>query len=203
MKRKLFTTAAVALGAGLALATPGGARAADNISFAMVVSAGAKACVPEARGRVTVNSLGPVEDMHVEIFGLPPHTDFDLFLIQVPNAPFGLSWYQGDIETNSRGVGVADFVGRFSRETFIVAPGVAKAPAVFTSPPFPDATSNPATKPVQLYHLGIWFNSPADAAKAGCKNTVTPFNGVHHAGIQALNTGNSPDLSGPLRNFNP
>ena len=43
--------------------------------------------------------------MKVTVWGLPPNTDFDFFVIQVPNAPFGLSWYQGDIETNKDGVG--------------------------------------------------------------------------------------------------
>jgi hypothetical protein len=69
---------------------------------------------------------------------------------------------------------------------------------------FPDdATTNPKTAPVQLYHLGIWFNSPADAAAAGCANTQTPFNGTHNAGVQALNTSNFGDLNGPLRSFSP
>ena len=53
------------------------------------------------------------------MWGLPPNTDFDLFVIQVPNKPFGLSWYQGDIETNKDGVGYGEFIGRFSIETFI------------------------------------------------------------------------------------
>ncbi len=157
----------------------------------------------EARGRVTINSLDTVETMHVEIFGLPADTELDVFLIQVPTAPFGLAWYQGDIETGEKGQGVADFVGRFSRETFIVAPGTGAAPVVFKNPPFPDAAKNPQTGPVQLYHLGIWFGSPNAAAKAGCANTLTPFNGTHNAGIQVLNTANFPALSGPLRNFNP
>jgi hypothetical protein len=64
---------------------------------------------------------------------------------------------------------------------------------------FPDASSNPPFNPVQLYHLGLWFNSPKDAAAAGCPATVTPFNGEHDAGIQALNTRNFPVQSGPLR----
>ncbi|HEY1300982.1 MAG TPA: hypothetical protein VGF07_10835, partial [Stellaceae bacterium] len=148
MKRKFFAAAAIALAAGLAIAAAGVARAADNRFFSMVPSAGAKACLDKtAFGRVTVNALGPVETMHVEIWHMPPNTEFDVFLIQVPTAPFGLSWYQGDIVTSDAGIGVADFVGRFSKETFIVAQGTAAAPAVFTSPPFPDATSNPATKP--------------------------------------------------------
>jgi hypothetical protein len=49
-----------------------------------------------------------------------------------------------------------------------------------------------------MYHLGLWFNSPSDALKAGCSGNVTPFNGEHNAGIQALNTSNFPDNAGPL-----
>ncbi|HEU0157430.1 MAG TPA: hypothetical protein VFQ82_15265, partial [Stellaceae bacterium] len=166
MQRKCFAAVALALGTALSAATLGGAQAADSKVFSMVVSAGAKACLDkEAYGRVTVNALGPVETMHVEIFHMPADTEFDVFLIQVPTAPFGLSWYQGDIVTNSAGVGVADFVGRFSRETFIIAPGTAAAPVVFKGP-FPDASKNPQTGPVQIYHLGIWFGSPKAAGKA-------------------------------------
>jgi hypothetical protein len=167
--------------------------------FPMVVSAGASACLPNASGRVTIHSIGSVEIMHVAVTGLPPKTDFDFFVIQVPKGPFGMSWYQGDIETDHHGHGHATFIGRFSIETFMVAPGSAPAPVVFTGP-FPDASLNPPTNPIQMYHLGLWFDSPADAQKAGCPATVTPFNGQHDAGIQALNTSNFPDASGPLRN---
>ncbi|MBV9488461.1 MAG: hypothetical protein JO069_01890, partial [Verrucomicrobia bacterium] len=131
----------------------------------------------------------------------PPNTDFDFFVIQVPNLPFGLSWYQGDIETNRNGVGYGRFIGRFSIETFIVAPGVAQAPPdPFHDPKrIPDATENPKTNPVQTYHLGLWFNNPQDVVKAGGPNTVTPFNGEHDAGVQVLNTGEFPNQAGPLK----
>jgi hypothetical protein len=52
-----------------------------------------------------------------------------------------------------------------------------------------------------MYHLGLWFDSAADAAKAGCPNTATPFNGEHNAGIQVLNTARFPLLKGPLINI--
>jgi hypothetical protein len=54
-----------------------------------------------------------------------------------------------------------------------------------------------------MYHLGLWFNDPNDASKAGCPATVTPFNGTHNAGIQVLNTSNFPDDHGPLRQVDP
>jgi len=175
-----------------------------EIKFDMVRSPGiVKAgCLPNAKAKVKIESDGPVEEMRVRVEGLPPNTDFDFFVIQVPNAPFGLSWYQGDIETDAHGNASQRFVGRFSVETFIVAPGTASAPVVFNNA-FPDASLNPPTNPVHQYHLGLWFNDPKDAAKAGCPATVTPFNGEHNAGVQALNTSNFPDLQGPLFNLKP
>lgn len=94
-----------------------------RIDFQMVRSAGAVAanCIPNAHAAVRVVSLGPVEVMTVDVGGLPPHREFDLFVIQIPNAPFGLAWYQGDIETDGQGEGHQLFVGRFNIETFIVA----------------------------------------------------------------------------------
>src|SRR6516164_7510048 len=99
----------------------------DDFQFDLIRSAGLDpfpTVAPNAHGKVKIESVGPVEIMKVTVWGLPPNTDFDLFVIQVPNKPFGLSWYQGDIETNKDGVGYGEFIGRFSIETFIVAPGV-------------------------------------------------------------------------------
>lgn len=108
----------------------------------------------------------------------------------------------GDIETNRHGVGHERFIGRFSIETFIVAQGSAPAPIVFNGP-FPNASLNPPFNPIQLYHLGLWFNDPEDAKNAGGPATVTPFNGEHNAGVQILDTSNFPDDHGPLRDVNP
>jgi endonuclease YncB( thermonuclease family) len=176
----------------------------DDFRFDLVRSAGLvnfQTVAPNAHGRVKIESVGPVEIMKVTVWGLPPHTDFDVFVIQVPNKPFGMAWYQGDIETNKFGVGHAEFVGRFNIETFMVAQGVAPAPAdPFTDPNrIPDATQNPVTNPIQMYHIGIWFNNPADVVKPGGPGTVTPFNGEHNAGVQVLNSGQFADTDGPLK----
>ena len=156
-------------------------------------------CVANATGSASIVQTGPVEILNVTVKGLPPKTDFDFFVIQVPNKPFGMSWYQGDIETNRKGIGHGKFIGRFSIETFMVAPGVADAPLTFDNA-FPSVSPNPATGPIQMYHLGLWFNSPNDAVSAGCPSASTPFNGEHDAGPQVLNTSNFPDLQGPLIN---
>ena len=201
---------------GMSLGGPARTVAADEtvaaafshrIDFPMVRSTGAVIanCIPNANAAVRVVSLGPVEAMTVDVGGLPPNTEFDLFVIQIPDAPFGLAWYQGDIKTDAQGEGHQLFVGRFSIETFIVAqpPGGQPAPVVHNQPPFPDASMNPATEPIHTYHLGLWFGSPIAAQAAGCPNTVTRFNGDHRAGIQALSTRNFPKLFGPLRRLTP
>jgi hypothetical protein len=63
----------------------GSAAAADldRTSFDMIVSTGAKSCLPDARAKVTIVSTGTAEDMMIHATGLPANTDFDLFVIQV------------------------------------------------------------------------------------------------------------------------
>jgi len=179
----------------------------DRFCFKMVRSAAIQSpnpvCLAKASARVMIKSLGPVEEMDVDVSGLPPDTDFDFFVIQVPNNPFGMSWYQGDIDTDAHGRGHGKFIGRFSNETFIVAPNVAPAPIVHPDGPFPDANMNPKTNPIHTAHVGLWFNSPADAVKAGCAGAVTPFNGDHTAGIQVLSSRNFANDNGPLLQVTP
>ena len=173
----------------------------DN-TFKMVVSGGAASCLPNATATVKITPTGPVEIMNVTVRNLPPNTDFDLFILQVPKGPFGVAWYQGDIETDEDGEGSQQFIGRFNIETFAVSQSPSVAAPVVHNPPqslVSDASSNPAFEPIHTFHLGLWFNSPADATKANCPGTETRFNGEHNAGIQVLNTANFPDLAGPLK----
>jgi hypothetical protein len=172
----------------------------NTIQFNLTVSAGAKTCLPKAYAQVTDHTFGDTENLEVVVHNLAPNTNFDFFIIQVPNSPFGAAWYMGDISTDATGTGVGNFVGRFSSETFIISLGAVPAPNEFPSPPafVPEATGGVKTNPVQMYHLGLWFDTAADAAKAGCPATHTPFNGGHNAGIQVLNTATFPDLQGPL-----
>ncbi len=135
-KWKLILATAVVLAV---VTTPLAARGAGDpstIRFSMVRSAAAEAagCLANARARVRIGSIGPVENIQ---------------------------------------------------------------------PPFPDASVNPATAPVHTFHLGLWFNDPADAQAAGCPNAVTPFNGDHNAGFQILSTRNFADDQGPLRQLGP
>jgi hypothetical protein len=179
----------------------GVAAKSHSLEFDMVRSSASLAanCLPKAKAEVQITSIGPVEIMDVEASGLPAKTNFDFFVTQLPNAPFGVAWYQGDIETDKNGEAHQKFIGRFNIETFVVAPGSGPAPLVFDT----DASSNPAFNPIQMYHLGLWFNSPKEAQAAGCSGAVTPFNGEHNAGPQALSTRNFKDDHGPLRQLKP
>ncbi len=181
------------------------AAKSHSITFDMVRSATAEGanCLPNAKAKVKIHSIGPVEIMDVDASGLPPKTEFDFFVIQLPNKPFGVSWYQGDVETNGDGKAHQQFIGRFNIETFAVAPGSGSAPVVHDDGPNPDASSNPAFGPIHTYHLGLWFNSPTDAQAAGCGAGVTPFNGDHNAGVQVLSTKQFEDDKGPLRQLTP
>lgn len=198
-----LTTSAAALSSPAALDDLRGT--ADTVvvqpgfRFDLTKSGGASACLPNARGAVRLSSLGASQQMDVLVTGLPANDTFTVFVLQVPHAPFGLSWYQGDIHTDRFGVGRARFVGIFSDETFVVAPGVAPAPALHPA----DANVNPQTAPVHMFHLGLWFDSTAEAAAAGCPTGQTPFNGDHTAGIQVLNTTDFPDDDGPIGQFKP
>src|SRR5215213_3344852 len=132
--------------------------------------------------------------MDVTVNHAPKNTEFELFVTQQPNSPFGVSWYQADFTTNNQGQGEVRARGIFSEELFVFAPGVVKAPQVDDK----DAKKNPEFKPVHTFHLGLWFGSPEEADDAGCSDTVTPFDGDHEAGIQAFSTRNFPKLEGPL-----
>jgi hypothetical protein len=195
-RRGLAVTAAagaVALAAGLTAAAGatggagGPARAAQTFSFKLVPSSSAiSACLPHASGRATITTGRLNDIMKVTVTGMPAHTGFDLFVIQQPTAPFGVSWYQSDVQAGATGRGSATVQGIFDKETFSVSPG-----GTVTFPP------------THQFHLGLWFNNPNTPFNLGCEPgatspVVTPFNGEQNAGIQVLNTAQFPVNAGPL-----
>ena len=142
----------------------------------------------------TSQQLTGLQNMDVTVNNAPKNTEFELFVTQQANSPFGVSWYQADFETNNQGHGEVNARGIFGEELFVFAPGSVKAPQVDKF----DAKKNPAFKPVHTLHLGLWFGSPQEAKDAGCPDTVTQFDGDHKAGIQAFSTRNFPARKGPL-----
>jgi hypothetical protein len=161
--------------------------------------ASGNACIPNAKGTIKLFKLDGVERMEVSVSGLPKNKTFDVFVIQEsPVTGFGLTWYQGDLKTDKTGVGTQSFIGRFSIETFIIGPSIEDAPVIHDEPPFPDGAENKLqADPIHTFHVGLWFDSADDAIAAGCNGAVTPFNGDHTAGIQAL-TSVAVNGKGPL-----
>src|SRR5215218_5988524 len=88
--------------AALAAAT---AFAVDSTtSFKMVRSQAAvdNDCLEGAKANVDVRTT-PTDNqiLDVSVNHAPKNTEFELFVTQQPNSPFGVSWYQADFETNN------------------------------------------------------------------------------------------------------
>jgi hypothetical protein len=161
-------------------------RPAHVFSFALKAPPPVAACLPHAGGRVTITTGSLNDTMRVTVHGMPHRVGFDLFVIQMPTKPFGVSWYQTDLNTDRFGNGTATVRGIFDRETFSVSPG-----------------GTTTFAPTHQFHLGLWFNNPRTPFNLHCEPgatqpIVTPFNGEQHAGIQALNTAQFPVNAGPL-----
>jgi hypothetical protein len=177
MKSTLLAVAMAAVAGLTGMAPRAHAAAGDSVTFKMVRPASATCLPTNAHARVTLNDLGSVQNMHLEVFNLTPNTEFTLFVTQHNARPFGFAWYQGDIKTGSDGRGTGDFTGIFNEESFIVSD---------------------SNTPIQMNHLGIWFADPNDALNAGCAGIQTPFDGDHVGGVLVLSTENFPDAKGPL-----
>src|SRR5215218_10331309 len=109
------------------------AFAVDSTTFKMVRSQAAvdNDCLKGAKANVDVRTT-PTDNqiMDVTLKNAPKNTEFELFVTQQPNSPFGISWYQADFETNNQGQGEVRARGIFSEELFVFAPGSVKAPQV-------------------------------------------------------------------------
>src|SRR5215211_2692446 len=181
----------------VALAAAAAFAVDDTTSFKMVRSEAAvvNECLKGAKAHVDVRTT-PTDNqiMDVTLNHAPKNTEFELFITQQPNSPFGVSWYQADFTTNNQGNGEVRARGIFSEELFVFAPGSVKAPQVDKF----DAEKNPKFDPVHTFHVGLWFGDPKDAKEAGCSGKVTQFDGDHEAGIQAFTPAISPTWKAPL-----
>ncbi|SRR5712692_591181 len=161
-----------------------------TFTFKMVPGAGIAACLPHAHASVSITPGSLNDTMKVSASGLAPSTGYDLFILELPSKPFGVAWYQSDLQTDASGAGSATVRGIFNKETFSVSLGDNSQPSIV----FP---------PTHQYHVGLWFNDPKVPFNLGCEPgqpqpIITPFNGQQKAGIQVLNTSNFPNNAGPL-----
>jgi hypothetical protein len=144
-----------------------------------------------AAAQVTVTRGKLNDKLKITFSNLKPNTDFDIFTVQNSpqlangspnpnfNGNFGLAWYQSDLETNDHGSGGVEIRTILLDQIFGFDAGTGLAPT-------------------NTFHVGFWFNDPADAAPCGFTG-FTPFNGEHHAGpVAFISRPNATTGLGPL-----
>jgi hypothetical protein len=157
----------------------------DRISFDLFPNPAVLSCLANHDDHPVAHVKVEREDLNDELTltfdGLKPGLKFDLFTVEHSNQladgrpdpnfkSFGLAWYQSDVEVG-RGSHDHD-AGRVTIHTILLD-------QIFGFDP--DAN----LPPTNTFHVGFWFNDPADAAPCGFTG-FTPFNGEHHAGPVAF-----------------
>jgi len=189
MSRKLRRTATIAASAVAACTlTAGGVAAAnggnaDEVHLRLTPSSAQLAdCMPNAKVNIEVglqtDRIG-FDTFEVDASGLPPNTDFTVFLLEQAGSPFGAAEYIGDISSNAH--------GRAKNEFHLI---VQEA--------FASTLVNGTRVRVDLNQVGMWFADPeADDFCLGAGSPVTPFDGDDEAGVQAFNSANTTPLPAP------
>jgi hypothetical protein len=203
MFRLAGAATAVCLASSLAIAQDKPDEAKFNLlpnpAFVACLSGGSEA--PYAK---VVVKRGDLNDTAViRVTGLKPKLAFDVFTVQRSSldsggAPvsgfkgFGLAWYQSDLQADDNGNAKVVIKTILLDQIFGF-----DADAVAST----DSTAaTTVLKPTNTFHLGFWFNDPADAAPCGFDvGKPTPFNGDHRAGpLAMISVPVAPTNLGPL-----
>src|SRR5215470_16109357 len=190
----IFQTAAAIAMLMLALGT---AAAQVNVTdFDLHINSKFLSCLsapggPTPTAHVTVKRGNLADTLTIEGNNFRPHLAFDMFTVQHSNllsngnpdpnftGSFGMAWYQSDLQANGLGHFKATIKTILLDQIF----------------GFDADTGLP---PTNTFHVGFWFNDPADATACGFTG-FTPFNGEHHAGPLAFITRpNATTKLGPL-----
>ena len=135
-----------------------------------------------ATAKATVTRGGVNDTLKLTLNGFKPNLGFDLFTVQLNAPPFGLAWYQSDVETNAKGQATVTIKTILLDQIFGFSGG-----------------GTTTFAPINTFHVGFWFDSPQEAQ--GCLSApapTTPFNGEHNAGPLAFISQAAPGALGPL-----
>jgi hypothetical protein len=199
--RKRRVAAAVAIASAAALGTTAASSAQsskpDEARFQMFVNRAELNCLKSSDNPrhqpsvdVRVDRGDDNDTMTLRLRDFKPDLQFDLFTVQNSNqnadgspvagfTNFGLAWYQSDIHVSHAGTATVRVKTILLDQIFGFDPAV-------------------GLNPTNTFHVGFWFNDPADAAACGFTGT-TPFNGEHNAGPLAFITRpNATTTLGPL-----
>jgi hypothetical protein len=168
-----LTIPALAIGASQGA---GAAATVDTRTFALSVNPTNLTCLQKGTATPTASVTvhrGSLNDTGtLTAHNLKPGLDFDVFTVQRSifdsgfTGSFGLAWYQSDLHANSSGDASTTIKTILLDQIFGFDPDKSLAPT-------------------NTFHLGFWFNRPADATNCGFTG-VTPFNGDHNAGPLAM-----------------
>lgn len=194
----------ILLAASAGFAALSSAAFANEADFNLLPNPPFLACLSESGSAPTAHVVvrkGELNDtLVIQVTGLKPNLDFDLFTVQrsplgadgsvLPAAAFkgfGLAWYQTDLHANEQGEAKAMIRTILLNQIF-----------GFDADKLADGTTR--VPPTNTFHVGFWFNNPADAAPCGFDATKpTPFNGEHRAGpLAMISTPVAPANLGPL-----
>ena len=191
----------LALGAAALMTAPRMSAQTDVAHFDLFPNPKFVSCLgvpggPTPKARVTVFRGKLNDTLVLSAQNIRPGLAFDMFTVQRTNllsdhtvdpgfaGSFGFAWYQSDLEANSEGKINATIKTILLDQIFGFDPEL----------------SNPS--PVNTFHVGFWFNNPADANVDGCVFDVThptPFNGEHNAGpLAMISVPNATTNLGPL-----
>ena len=140
-------------------------------------------CMPKAKVNIKVelktDRVG-FDDFEVTASGLPPETDFTVFLLQQADSPFGAAEYIGDITTNKKGDARNEF-------------------KLIVQEAFSSSVLNGQRVRTDLNQVGMWFADPAgdDFCLGNGNGGITPFDGDNEAGVQAFNSLHTNPLPAP------
>jgi hypothetical protein len=188
----------LAAGAAVICLASGGAMAqtpASSATFSLKPNPGVAGCFEKVPGvapvaTVFVANAGPRDKLTLTVTGLKPKLKFDMFTVQRSNLlasgevdltfkNFGMAWYQSDLNADATGKATTSIATILINQIFGFDPDVTLAPT-------------------NTFHVGFWFNSPADAAGCGFTGS-TPFNGEHVAGpVAMISVPNAKTGLGPL-----
>jgi hypothetical protein len=183
----LVAAALVAFGLSASRAVQAGASEQDVAHFKLVANPKFANCLARFPGDpnrapaadVTVQRGNLNDTLNLHVHNIKPNLAFDLFTVQnssltaagTPDPAlknFGLAWYQSDVQADKHGNGSVRVRTILLDQIFGFDPAV-------------------NLPPTNTFHVGFWFNNPADAAACGFDpNNPTPFNGEHRAGPLAM-----------------
>ena len=175
-------TVGAAVAPGMGAFAAGGSKPAST-TFSLFPNKAQLPCLqvpggPKPTVQAQVNRGNLNDTLQLSLTNFKPGLAFDLFTVQrsnqnadgtarvIPN--FGLAWYQSDVQVGATGTASVKVRTILLDQIFGFDPDV-------------------ALSPTNTFHLGFWFNNPADAAPCGFTG-VTPFNGEHTAGPLAFIT---------------